>query len=96
MKMELETIKPGIKTELKAIKDSRKSFGGKANVVLDYGVITLWSYNTEVAEYNPVTKELKAFGLYSTTTLRQIKEFIYQMTGESGLSQKEIIQKYMN
>ena len=82
--------------ELKAIKDGRKSFGGKANVNFDDGVFTLWSYNTEVAEYNPVTKELKVFGLHSATTLRHIREFIYQNTGESGLSQKEIIQKYMN
>lgn len=85
-----------MRMELKAIKDGRKSFGGKANVNFDDGVFTLWSYNTEVAEYNPVTEELKVFGLHSATTLRHIKEFIYQMTDESGLSQKEIIQKYMN
>lgn len=85
-----------MKMELKAIKDGRKSFGGKANVNFDDGVFTLWSYNTEVAEYNPVTKEMKVFGLHSATTLRHIREFIYQFTGESGLTQKDIIQRYMN
>ena len=39
--------------------NGRKSFGHKANVFINGDVVTLYSYNTEIAQYNQATKEYK-------------------------------------
>lgn len=60
--------------------DTRKSFGGKANVEIDgYGTETLYSYDTPVARYTKDgTVELLPKWDYSQTTLRHVKEFLRQ------------------
>lgn len=86
-----------MKTELNPIKDTRKSFYGKALVETNEnsGVVTLYSYNTPVCKWygeryvinTNVDKDL----LFSQTTLRHIKEFLYQYAGFDTLTKKEII-----
>jgi hypothetical protein len=57
--------------------NGRKSFGHKANVYIDGDVVTLYSYNTEIAQYNKATKEYKL--IYSNkitnTTAAHLKSF---------------------
>ena len=60
--------------ELSAIYDSRKSFYGKARVLVDEnGVYYLLSYDTIVAKVENGTYE--SYGNYSQTTTRHQKEF---------------------
>lgn len=69
--------------------DSRKSFYGKAKVIKDGETVKLQSYDTIVAEYNPMTRKLKINGYYSPTTARHINEFICQYAvGYSAMSKK--------
>ena len=72
--------------------DSRKSFYGKAVVIEEAGVKQLRSYNTIVAEIRDGQAEI--FGTYSPTTLRHIKDFLYQNGFEIG-SKKELEEMYM-
>ncbi len=65
-----------MKTELKAVYDSRKSFYGKAQVEQEGDSIKLYSYNTLVCEIKQGKAQIKGF--YSQTTLRHIKEFLLQ------------------
>ena len=60
--------------------DSRKSFYGKAVVKTeDEKVFTLYSYNTKVCEIDNDTVRLyNVANLFSSTTLRHIKEFLKQ------------------
>ena len=80
------------KYELQAIYDSRKSFYKKAHVVTNDNTLTLISYNTKVAQI----KDGKAvvFGTYSPTTLRHIKEFLYQ-NGFEADTKKQIENDYI-
>jgi len=55
--------------------NGRKSFGGKAKVVVENGVAKLLSYSTIVAEYKIGEKEYKENGKYSTTTNTHITAF---------------------
>jgi hypothetical protein len=74
--------------------DSRKSFYGKAEVIVYVdGTKQLKSYNTIVAEISTEGKA-EVFGTYSPTTLRHIKEFLKQ-NGFSADSKKEIEELYM-
>jgi hypothetical protein len=63
-------------TELKPKFTSNKSFYGKANVEVENGIITLYSYNTPVAEIR--NGKAKVFGYYSRTTTRHTKDFLMQ------------------
>jgi len=55
---------------------SRKSFGGKAKVIVENGVAKLLSYSTIVAEYKIGEKEYKQDETkYSQTTNSHIKAF---------------------
>lgn len=83
-----------MKTELKSIYDSRKSFYGKAYYELTeekqhYNIYTLYSYNTPVMRIEDwsenkncslfiINKNINEKLLYSNTTLRHMKEFIKQ------------------
>lgn len=69
--------------------DTAKSFYNKATLHFDNDEIKLISYTTHVATFNIYSKEIKIFGLYSNTTLRHIKEFIYQMT--EGTPQRPVL-----
>lgn len=55
--------------------NGRKSFGGKAKVIVDNGVAKLLSYTTFVAQINLETKEYTQNGEYSQTTNSHIKAF---------------------
>jgi hypothetical protein len=72
--------------------DSRKSFYGKAVVIEEAGVKQLRSYNTIVAEIKDGEAEI--FGTYSPTTLRHIKDFLYQNGFEVG-TKRELEEMYM-
>jgi hypothetical protein len=72
--------------------DSRKSFYGKAVVIEESGIKQLRSYNTIVAEIREGEAEI--FGTYSPTTLRHIKDFLYQNGFEVG-TKKELEEMYM-
>ena len=68
--------------------DSRKSFYGKARIMIDDdGIKYLISYNTRVARIKD--GKLGIYGFYSSTTLRHIKEFAHQELGIIG-SKKEL------
>ena len=70
--------------DLKPINDSRKSFYGKAKLVVSNGCIDLLSYDTFIASYNSDTGVLiyNEYFDYSQTTLRHLKEFIFQCLGK--------------
>jgi hypothetical protein len=57
--------------------NGRKSFYGKAHVLLSDNTATLYSYNTEIAQYNKATKEYKLIysDKISQTTATHIKSF---------------------
>lgn len=61
--------------ELKPI-NGRKSFGGKAEVKTEDNISYLYSYSTNVAEYNHITNEMKVNGYYSQTTASHINAFL--------------------
>lgn len=56
--------------------NSRKSFYGKCAVIEENGIASLKSYETIVAEYNTITKEMKVNGYYSQTTASHINAFL--------------------
>lgn len=75
--------------------DKRKSFYGKAKLIYtdDDNTIELMSYSTIVAKYDRIKEKITVNGFYSNTTLRHIKEFIYQMTGEV-FNKQQIIDRF--
>lgn len=79
------------KIELKAIHDSRNSFGGKAKTQEQKGRLTLFSYQTDIA----YIENGKAFVLdeWSMTTTRHIKEFLLQ-NGFKAENKKQILKDY--
>lgn len=80
--------------ELQPQLDNAQSFYKKAYTLHnDDGSIQLKSYDTIVATFKDDKVNVKD-NTYSTTTLRHIKEFIYQTTGVSGLSKKDIEKDY--
>jgi esterase/lipase superfamily enzyme len=82
-------------TDLRCIYDSRASFYSKAKVITHANnKVSLVSYNTKVAVFDPSKKELivKASkysknGKYSMTTTRHIREFALQ----TGFGRLDII-----
>ena len=81
------------KTELMPVIDSRKSFYKKAYTLTEDDKIILLSYSTRVAEIKD--GNAKIFGTYSSTTLRHIKDFLYQNGLKIG-TKKELIKWYGN
>ena len=55
--------------------NGRKSFGGKAKVIVENGVAKLLSYSTFVAEIKLENKEFTQNGEYSQTTNKHIRCF---------------------
>lgn len=80
------------RTELTPVYDRRKSFYKKAWVLESEGVKQLLSYQTIVAEIRNGKAEV--FGTHSSTTLRHIKDFLYQNGFEMG-TKKEIEKMYI-
>ena len=73
--------------KLKSIYSSQKSFGKKANVIVEGGQTKLKSYATIVAVKEE--NKIKVKGWYSKTTAIHINEFLRQ-NGASSLSKKEM------
>lgn len=67
---------------LEPVFDSKKSFYKKAVVITEGTKKLLRSYNTIVAEIDG--EEATIHGFYSSTTLRHIKDFLYQNGFEIG------------
>ena len=76
--------------ELKSVYSSQKSFGKKANVLIEGGQTKLKSYSTIVAVKENNT--IKVRGYYSKTTAIHINEFLRQ-NGAKSLSKKEMEQE---
>ena len=73
--------------ELKSVYSSQKSFGKKANVIVEGGQTKLKSYSTIVAVKQGST--IKVNGYYSKTTAIHINEFL-QQNGVGKLSKKQM------
>ena len=72
---------------------SAKSFYGKAKVLTyDNGDKALKSYATIVAEIKNGIAIV--YGAYSNTTMRHIRDFLYQNGFEANIPQKKILEKY--
>ena len=71
--------------------DSRKSFYKKASIRTEDNKLILRSYQTDVAYIQDQRAIVK--GTYNPTTLRHIKEFLYQNGFKVGTS-KEIMKMY--
>lgn len=80
-----------MQTLLEPVFDTRKSFYGKAQVLTENDTITLISYSTKVAEIKD--GKAKIFGTYSPTTLRHIKDFLYQNNFPIG-TKNELLEMY--
>ena len=81
-----------IKWELEPEFDGRKSFYKKAHVIeREGGRVELQSYDTIVATIED--GKAKVHGFYSPTTLRHIKEFLYQFGFKVG-SKAELEKMY--
>lgn len=76
-------------------KDKRKSFYKKAKIYRDNNKIKLVSYYTDILEYDTNTKEITFLthneDHFTQTTIRHIKEFLYQFTEVCDLTRKEIL-----
>lgn len=84
-----------MKLELQPTLINQKSYYGKAWIEIDEKGIYLYSYDTLVF------KHIKGVGGFlqkdinlSATTLKHIKEFIFKLYDEKGLTKKDIIKKY--
>ena len=93
----IETIEAEItsKSELKATYDSRASFYKKAHVLtLEDNTKVLKSYESLVCVYTAGTLFIASDvdRVFSTTTLRHIKEFIYQNIGKVDVDIKKLRQ----
>ena len=73
--------------ELSANHDARKSFYGKARVIVEKDCKKLLSYDTIVAEIK--NGKLKLNGFYSNTTARHIGEFAHQ-NGFGAITKKQM------
>lgn len=80
----METLK-----ELEPVKDTRKSFYKKAYVASRNGRIELYSYGVLVVTIGYREIIFYPEWEHSTTTMRHVKEFIYQQFGET-LSSSDI------
>ena len=70
-------------------RDTRKSFYWKAKVIDNWKEYLLKSYDTIVASYDNLTKQVKVNWWYSNTTLRHINSFLKYLWF-STVTKKEI------
>ena len=77
-------------------KDSRASFYKKAEVIVkDDGTKILKSYESKVCKINKegcfiLNNSIREDMLFSQTTLRHIKEFLFQELNITGIRKKEL------
>lgn len=64
--------------ELKTRYDHAKSFYGKAQIIVENGIVYLKSYNTRVCSIGKDGKFRRHWDGYSATTMRHINEFCKQ------------------
>ena len=62
----------------------RKSFYGKARVVENRGIKTLYSYNTAVCKINRNGKFIRLWAGYSATTMRHVNAFLDEYGIDGG------------
>lgn len=77
-------------------RDRAKSFYKKAKLEREKNKIRLVSYNTNILEYDTLIKEITFLTTnenhFTQTTIRHIKEFLYQFTEYvCDLTRKEIL-----
>ena len=75
--------------ELQARYDARKSFYGKAKVVVEGNILSLYSYDTLVAVIIDGKVTRADIGVHSMTTNRHIREFVKQFSID-GVIPKEV------
>ena len=86
----------GLEFEIKPVYINQVSFNGKAKIKIDVEpkMLYLMSYGISVASYSFETQSLAVFDLYSKTTTKHIKEFIYLIT-EEECTTEDIRNKYI-
>ena len=86
----------GLEFEIKPVYINQVSFNGKAKIKIDveHKMLYLMSYGISVASYSFETQNLVVFDLYSKTTTKHIKEFIYLIT-EEECTTEDIRNKYL-
>lgn len=70
--------------------NGKKSFGNKAKIIIENGIFSLISYDTKVAEFNNITRELKIFEYVSATTGTHINSFL-NYCGLEKMTKQEIL-----
>ena len=71
------------------------SYYNKANLKLEEGTIILKSYTTDIVELDTTTNKLKWIcnkSALTYTTLKHIKDFLYQYFNIKNLTKKDIIE----
>lgn len=83
-----------IYTELQPKLYNQKSYYGKALIGQSRDAVHLYSYNTSmVTIYNGKVVHMNPVSLdYTQTTLKHVKDFLYQYLGLTGLTKKDILQ----
>lgn len=80
-------------TELKPVLSKQKSFYGKALIGESHDAVHLYSYDTNMMTiYNGKVIYMSPNpNNYTQTTLKHIKDFLYQYLGLTGLTKKDIL-----
>lgn len=68
----------------------QKSFGGKAQIIINGSIIQLRSFETIVAEYNTKEEIVNVFDWFSLTTSKHINSFL-ELYGFRNVSKKDIL-----
>lgn len=85
-------------SELKPCLYSQKSYYNKAKIEHVGDVLNLYSYDTEMISVQDdeifyINENLEN---YTQTTLKHVKDFLYQTLGLQGLTKKDIIKLQKN
>ena len=80
-------------SELKPVLYSQKSYYNKAEIEHVGDVLNLYSYDTEMMSVldNEIFYINDDLEKYTQTTLKHVKDFLYQTLGLQGLTKKDII-----
>ena len=70
--------------------NGQKSFGGKAQIIMNDDNIQLRSFETIVAEYNTKENVINVFDWFSMTTAKHINSFL-ELYGFRNVSKKDIL-----
>ena len=70
--------------------NGQKSFGGKAQIIMNDDNIQLRSFDTIVAEYNAKEDIVNVFDWFSMTTAKHINSFL-ELYGFRNVSKKDIL-----